>query len=379
MGIGNVVAKLTGLDRASAVAEFLASPPEWADSSHLDLVSSLYGLADSSGIQVNRRTAMSFPVIAKGRRLLATNLGRMTLVNRKGRANAPLQMAYLQQPEEHRPLAATLTWTADALYFYPRTWWIVQRRDAAGWPARGGVKLLDRKDAQFDAKGNLTHAWGKPVEPRDIIQFDAPDGGLLHDGQWLLRRAYVLYRAASLAEENPVPGIELHNNGNDKLSPTQIVSLLENWMEARRRYGVAYTDKSIAATPMKAPLENLLIEGRKAMDLDLARQAGLPAWAADVPVDGSSITYNSRESRGWELIDLFLSTYMTAITSRLSMNDTTPIGWTTEFNTDELTRAGMKARFDAYKVGIDGGFIDQAWIDAQEGEPMKLAGTENAA
>lgn len=369
--LADVALKLIGAEPATKLAEAIASPPAWADDRHLSIISQLYGLADSSNIVISRRTALGLPVVAKGRRMLATNLGRMTLVNRKGAGLAPMQMPYLQQPEADRPLAQTLTWTADALYFYPRTWWIIQKRDAAGWPARGGVKLLERPDAEFDADGKLIKAWGKPVEPRDVIQFDAPDGGLLHDGHNLVRRAVILNRAASLAEENPVPSINLENVGTTGLEGHQIVDLLENWMEARRRYGVGYTDKNIKATPLGIDNAQLLIDGRKQMDLDLARQVGLPAWAADVPVEGSTLKYENRSSRSWELIDLFLATYMTTIASRLSMNDTTPIGWTTAFDTDELTRPDMKTRFDTYKVGIDGGFIDQTWIEAQEGQPLK--------
>ncbi|MCC2034212.1 hypothetical protein [Microbacterium allomyrinae] len=369
--LGNAAAKFLGLEAAVQMQQLLASPPAWADSSHLSLIGELYGIADSSGIVVNRRTALGLPIVAKGRRLLATNIARMQLVNRKGAAPAPMQLAYLQQPEADRSLSATLTWTVDALYFYPRTWWIVQKRDAAGWPARGGVKLLDRKDAEFDKDGRLVGAWGKPVAARDVIQFDAPDGGLLHDGQTLLRRAFILNRAVSLAEENPVPSVNLENTGNEALLGTQIVELLESWMEARRRYGVGYTDKSIKATTLGISNSQLLIDGQKQMDVNLARQVGLPAWAADVAVEGASLNYSNRSSRAWELIDLFLSTYMTPITSRLSMNDTTPIGWSTAFSTDDLTRDDIKTRFETYAIGIEKNFIDQTWIEAQEGQQLK--------
>lgn len=372
--LGSAVAKFIGLEDAATLAQAIASPPAWADSSHLDtqLISQLYGLADSSGIFITRGTANGLPVVAKGRRLLAS-IGRMTLENHKGPGLAPMQMPYLQQPEEDRPLAETLVWTADALYYRPRTWWIVKRRDAAGWPARGGVKLLKWADAEFDEDGKLVKAWGEPVAPRDVIQFNSPDGGLLHDHHDLIRRAVILNRAASLAEANPVPSVNLENTGSDKLLAPQIVDLLESWMEARKRYGVAYTDKNIKATPMKAAVENLLISGRKQMDLDLSRVIGLPAWAADVPVEGSTINYINRPSKWWELIDLFLAPYMTAITARLTMNDCTPIGWTTQLNTDELTRPSQSERFDMYKVGRDGDFIDQAWIEAQEGQQLRSA------
>lgn len=358
---------------APAMSLAIKSPEDWADSSHLipaDL-EALFGITDASGIRISRRTAMGLDVVAKGRRVLATNLGRMPLVNKAGSKLAPLQMGYLQQPEADRPLAQTLIWTADALYFYPRTWWIVQRRDAFGWPAAGGVKLLDRKDAEFDDDGKVIKAWGKPVEDRDVIQFDAPDGGLLHDGLKTLRRAVVLDRAASLAEENPVPSVELHYDGNKPLEGDQIRQLLASWQAARAKYGAAYTDKTISAKTLGLDKEQLLLDAQNRMDIKLARQVGIPAWAADVALEGSTLNYQNRASRAWELIDLYLSTYTTAIGSRLSMNDCTPAGWSTEFDTEVLTRPDMKTRFETYKLGIDGGFIDQAWIDAQEGQSLR--------
>lgn len=358
---------------APAMSLAIKSPEDWADSSHLTPVDleSLFGLTDASGIRISRRVAMGLDVVAKGRRVLATNLGRMPLVNKAGSKLAPMQMGYLQQPEEDRPLAQTLIWTADALYFYPRTWWIVQRRDAFGWPAQGGVKLLDRKDAEFDDDGKVIKAWGKPVEDRDVIQFDAPDGGLLHDGLKTLRRAVVLDRAASLAEENPVPSVDLHYAGNKPMESDQIRALLASWQAARAKYGAAFSDKDINVKTLGLDKEQLLLDAQNRMDIKLARQVGIPAWAADVALEGSTLNYQNRASRAWELIDLYLSTYTTPIASRLSMNDCTPAGWSTEFDTEVLTRPDMKTRFETYKLGIDGGFIDQAWIDAQEGQSLR--------
>lgn len=86
------------------------------------------------------------------------------------------------------------------------------------------------------------------------------------------------------------------------------------------------------------------------------------------------MNYQNRQSRSWELIDLFLAKYMTAISARLSMPDLTPIGWRVEFNTDDLTKPDLKTRFETYKLGLDGKFIDQSWIEAQEGEPLILEG-----
>jgi hypothetical protein len=345
----------------------------WADGSHLDIIGELYGLADSSQIIISRRTAKSLPVVAKADRLLTTNLSRMRLVNRKGTLLAPMQMSWLQQPEKDRPLAATIIDIARGLFYEPCTWLIVKERDAYGWPARGGSQFLKRKDAEFDADGKLIGAWGTRLADAGWypIQFDAPDGGLLYDGQQMIRRAVILNRAASLAEENPVPSIDLHNTGSERLEAAQIAELLTSWRNARAKYGAGYTDSRVEAKPLGIQDSQLLIEAQRQMDINLARQTGAPAWAVDVALEGSSLNYQNRQSRAWELIDLYLTGYMTPISSRLSMNDVTPMGWTTEFDIDALTRPDQKTRFETYKVGIDGGFIDQTYIEAQEGQPMK--------
>lgn len=356
-----------------------ASP--WADSDHLGVVSGLLGLADNLDLYVSRDTAMDLSPIAKGRRVLVTNGARLALTNRKGAQPAPFTMPYLQQPEADRPLATTLTWTLDALLFYPRTWWIVQKRDYAGWPARGGVKLLARKDATIDGDGKLVAAWGERISDtdptaryrqRDVIQFDSPDGGLLREARGTIKRALILNAAASLAEGNPVPSLVLSNENGPALEGDQIRDLLNDWLEARKTYGAGYVGKGIKAVPLELGDGQLLIQGRKQMDLELARHVGAPAWALDVALEGSTLTYQNRSSRGWELIDLYLATYLTPIAARLSMPDTTPAGWDTVFDLDELTRADMKTRFETYKIGLEADFIDQSWIEAQERQSLKL-------
>lgn len=345
----------------------------WADGSHLSVVGELYGIADSTMFPVTRRMARSLPVIAKADRLLTTNLSRMPLVSKKGTQAAPIQMGWLQQPEADRALSETLKDLSRALFYEPETWLIVKQKDSYGWPARGGSKFLKRSDAGFDSAGNLETAWGKKIADEGwyVIQIDSPDGGLLYEGARILRRALILDRAAGNAEENPVPSIDLHYTGNQPLEENQITDLLDSWRRARANYGAGYTDKTIEAKSLGIQDSQLLIDAQRQMDLNLARQTGFPAWALDVVLEGASMNYQNRQSRAWELIDLGLTSFMTPITSRFSMNDVTPLGWHVEFDIDTLIRPDQATRFNTYKVGVDGGFIDQTWIEAQEGQPLK--------
>lgn len=363
MGIIERAATALGFTKLTVTQAGLASP--YAGESHLEsiLFSELFGFADR--IAVNRTSAMELDVVSKVRNVIAQQSARLPLFDEKNRQRNTVQRNILSQPDPAVPLSTTLQWTADHLFFYPCTEWVVLTRDANGFPDR--ARHVPWAEAARDTEGNLTHAWGKPVDVADVIRFDSPlAGGLLAHGKNAIQRAIIVGRAAAVAEDNPVPSFELHNEGDD-LDPEEIDEALARWMQGRKKYGVGYTSKQIKATAHGQRLEQLLIEGQKRADLMLVRKAGAPAWVADVAVDGQSLTYNNRASRNWELIDLLLAPYLTAITDRLSLGDVTPRGWKVKADTDELTRDDMKTRFEAYKIGVDSGFVSQEQINAWEG------------
>lgn len=348
--------------------EVLKSP--WSDSSELTrwTLDDLFGVTmDPTAVRVNRATAMRVATVAKARNTVATTVGRLALYNQKGNRRAPQQMSLLAQPERSVPLSTTLTWTVDALIFYPCTWWHVVQRDSYGWPM--WVEWIDRSRATLDANGRLAKIDNVEVEPKDVIRFDSPLGtGLLDIARDTLARAIKINRAAANAEENPVPSIDLHHeDGNATLTKEEIADLVEQWRQARIKGSVAYTPKSIKANTLGVQPEQLLIDGRKQIQLELARHLNVPAWALDVELGGSSLTYQNRQSRNAELIDLALSPYMQAIVGRLSLGDVTPQGWRVLFDTDDLTKPDQKTRFDTYKVGIDGGFVTAEQVTEWEG------------
>lgn len=295
-----------------------------------------------------------------------TMLSRLDLyVERRGLRNDTL-LPWLGRPEVGTPLATTLQWTLDDLFYYPASWWLVTGRDAYGWPTT--FERIDRSRATFDTTGNLTMVDMKPVAPADTIRFDSPLGeGFLNTASRDIKRAIALNMSAALAEDNPVPTVELHNESGIELNQTEIDDLLEAWSSARRKRGVAYTPKGIKVNTYGQQPQQLLIDGRKQISIDLIRHANMPAWAASTAIDGGDMNYENRASRNWELLDLVLSSFATAITGRLSMTDITPRGWNIKFDLEQLTRPAQLERFQAYEIGKRAGFIDNAWIQAQEG------------
>lgn len=344
----------------------LASP--WSDTEHLENVDLVDLFYLGENVRMDRGNAMKLATVARVRNAVAGRLGGLPLFYvRGGQRDAASPMKLLQQPDPSRTRSSIITWTVDQLMFYPCTWWIVRARDSYGWPA--ACELVMHGDAELDRDGNLIKVKSVPVAAADVIRFDAPNAGLLVDGERTLRRAVVVEMAAAKAEDNPVPSFELHNDG-DQLTKTEIETVLGNWVNGRRKYGVGYTSKGIKTQAHGQAPEQLLIDARKRIDLELVRHMNAQAWIADVAVDGSSLTYANLSQRNRDLIDTTLAPYMAAIADRLSLGDVTPRGWEVRFDTDQLTRDDMKTRFETYAIGLAQKFITQEQIAAWEGWPV---------
>lgn len=342
----------------------LASP--WAGENSLARVdlASLFYIGES--LVLDRGAAMKLATVSKVRNMVAGTVGRLPLYDVKNGARNTYLRPILTQPDPNRPRSSVLTWTVDQLIFYPCTWWVVRARDSYGWPAE--VELVMHGDAETDTAGNLRRVRGVPVVDRDVIRFDSPTSGLLIDGERTLRRAMVIELAAAKAEDNPVPSFELHNVG-DNLTADEVDMLLQHWVDNRRKYGVAYTNKALETKAHGAAPEQLLIDGRKRVDLELVRHMNAQAWMADVPVEGSSITYANVQDRWRDAVNISFAPYMSAIADRLSMRDVTPLGWQVFFDADQLTQDTQAVRFANYALGKGAGFVTDAQIFEWEGWP----------
>lgn len=370
MGFKDTVKRVLAAGNASTV---LRSP--WSDSTHLgDVVfDGVFGI-DVQG-PVSRSAAIKLATVAKGRDVLTGRVSRLPLVDKfKGK---PLDKTrrLLTQPELGYSLVNTLTWTFDDMFFCGVAWWLVTERDFTGYPSR--VSLLRPGQYETDDAGQLVKANGRPVRPGDGIRFDGPHEGLLERGCDTIRRAVRLNRAAAKAEDNPVPSIDLHNEG-ENINAEEIKALTSSWERARTTSGVGYSSKGIKVNVLGQSSEQLMIDGRKAINLELARHMGAPEWAVSVAQEGSSFNYTNKASRNTELIDEFLAPYMAAFTSRLSMGDITPHGTTVDFDTSTLTADDTTTRYANYKTGIELGLFDLEYAQEAEGLDPKGPNTNEA-
>jgi hypothetical protein len=315
-------------------------------------------LFDLEYIPVTRSTGMGIGVLAKGRHLITTVVGGFPIVGMRGNEAMADQPLICRQPEPGRPRSVTITWAMDAMYWYGRVWYVVVDRypEAEGGRPRR-VRWVPEWEAEIDPQGRLVKAFAAAVEQRDVIRVDGPHEGLLNFATGLIREAIAIEAAAANAADNPVPSIDLHQVGGNPLGDTEIDALTARWVASRKKKGggVGYTNANIEAKVLGQPVEQLLIAARQQSDLNLIRAAGLPAWAGDVPIEGSNITYSNSPSRTRELLDLSADAYMRAWADRFSMDDILPAGQWCLFDTTGILRGNFKERMEGYKAAIDAG------------------------
>lgn len=360
-----------GVTASTADQTGVLSP--YAGPSHLEtaVLDGLWPSADDN-VAVTRGAAMRVSAVARGRNIICQQIGRVAWEARNGTSRPKVQPSIITQPEgQSRARALTYTWTADALLFFGRAWWIVLERDSAGKPKR--VQWIREDQISWDEKTGYLVA-GKRIPDADVIRIDGPHEGLLSFGQDVLKAGRSIAKAYGRTAANPTPAVELHQTMGDKMSDTEIDRLIARWIKARNspNGGVGFTNQAIELKTHGLPAEQLLIAGRKAVTLEVAQAMNLPAWALDGEVSGSSITYSNSPSRMRELLDLTLSGYLDAIAGRLSLDDVLPHGTWARPLTEQLTTPDFADRMNGYKAAQDAGIYTADQCRAIEtGTPLE--------
>jgi len=327
----------------------VASP--WADRTPLEAVT-IAGLFDAEALVLTRSQVIGNPVVARGRDLIAVTIGRLPIFAVQAAGRLPTQPSWLQQPEAGRPRSTTVTWTVDDLLFYGVAFWEIVSRDFTNRPNR--FRWLPRQQCDVrPSTGELLSCAGRAIT--DYIRFDGPHEGLITRARQSIIDARHAMRSYARAADNPVPSIDLHQTGGAPLDDVEQRQLIDSWAAARRGQngGVAYTNQVVDARVLGVPVENLLIDTLKRVDLDLTRHMNLPAWATDAPVEGQNLTYQNVQGAARQLIDYTLAGYITAIADRLSLDDVLPHLTWAEIDTDSLTLPDFAARMAGYKAAQD--------------------------
>lgn len=270
---------------------------------------------------MTRAEAMTVPAVARARMLIAGSIAQVPLHAYTGTDKAALQPAWIARTDGPLSPFHRMLWTIDDLLFFGWSLWSVSRDDF-GAVATAGRVPFDRWD--FDTDGHI-EVDGSKVNNDQVILIPGVSEGLVNNAARSIRHASKLINAAEVAAETPIPALELHQTNDAPMTPEAIAELCAQWAAARKgtNGGVAYTNSAIQLIEHGSPSEQLLIDGRNAAAVDIARACGLPAAMLDATGPTASLTYETTEGRTRELIDFGLAPYLAAVSSRLSLDDMT--------------------------------------------------------
>lgn len=335
----------TALRLASAVADpapRLLAP--WAgDSTLTTLVWS--DLLDVDALPLDRAAAMAVPAMARARHLICGSIASCPLVVIRDGVTLDPVYAPTWSYRTDGPVSPyhRMLWTVDDLLFTGWSLWHAAL-DVAGFPT-----TLDRvpRDAWSFGPDGLTvvDADGRPLDAATHVLLPGPHEGLLAFAGRTLRSASKMERAAARHAANPVPSVELSQEVDVELDPAEKDKMIADWVRGRASESgaVAFTSYGVKANVLGAVPEQLLIEGRNAAAVDVARHASIPAAMLDATTAGASLTYETTEGRNGQFLDYGVSLYLDAIAARLSQDDVVPRGTRVAFDTSALTAVSRGA------------------------------------
>lgn len=292
-------------------------------------------------LPMTRLEAMTVPAVARARRIICGAIAGMSLHVLRGDEVLPQQPSWLDRTDGALSPYHRMLWTVDDLMFWGWSLWSLTRG------TDGAVLTADRipwDRWDFDTVGRIV-VDGELVADSSVCLIPGVDEGILWNGKNAIRHAARLLAAADKAATTPSAQTELHQTNDAPMTKEDRAQLIADWVAARRgdNGGVAMTPKSIEVRELGAANEHLLIDGRNAAAVDVARTVGVPAVMIDASPNSASLTYSTTESRNQELVDYGLAPYMSAISARLGMDDMCPRGQRVQFDAENFVGPGARA------------------------------------
>lgn len=287
-----------------------------------------------------RAQAMRIPTVNRARRTICNSVARMPLAAYSGDSKIANQPAWIDRTDGPVSPYHRMLWTVDDILFYGWSAWAVQRDDAGMVSAADRIPFDAWRFRDEDGAVLFTDADGEEFQASEgsVILIPGSDEGLLIGSDTIIQHATDLLSSAAKAMRNPSAYLELHQTNDVVISDTDRERIISAWQKARagENGGVAFTSAGIEVREHGAPLEHLLVEGRNAASLDVARAMGIPGLVVDATTEGASLNYQTSESKARDLIDYGLSAFMSPISARLGMDDVVPEGISIKFDLEDV-------------------------------------------
>lgn len=347
-----------GLSKTEPAIKAQYAPPVMADTYQYQIPYNL--------LTIDRISAMSIPAVARCRNLICGVVGSMELSLQLKRTDEDIpKLPWMDQPSLNQPLPVTLAFTCDSLLFFGVAYWEITEVYADnGYPARFNWVANSRVIPKYNKtntfiEGYQVDGFIRPMSGvGSLVTFQSMTDGILNTGARTLTSALDLDKAAAVAAATPMPSGVLKNSGAD-LGEAEVQGLLSAWRNARNNRSTAYLTSTLDFQPAAfSPKDMMLNEAKQYMATEIARLCNVPAYYISADMN-NSMTYSNVQDERRQFVSLSLQPYISAIESRLSMNDITPSTQYIEFDLDSgFLRANPMERLNVIEKMLNLGLID---------------------
>jgi HK97 family phage portal protein len=292
-------------------------------------------------VAVTRTQALQVPSIKRCRDLIAGTIAAIPLEYYKkstGEVIAPPR--WVEQPSKHQPRFETLYFTLDSLLMYGVSYWQITetyledgRMASAQWVANNRVTFNTDSVNSFVTEYYLDGKTLPMSGVGSLITFQK-DEGILATGGLTIRAALDAQHAASVALATPSATGFLKNTGAD-LPAAEVSGLLAAWKRARSNNGTAYLTSTIDYQTIGfSPKDMGYNDAIQNLATECARLCSVDPYYVSAS-QNTTMTYANVQDERKQMVAFTLQPYVSAIESRLSMDDISTAGHYVKFCLDD--------------------------------------------
>jgi HK97 family phage portal protein len=333
-----------------------------------------YGGYNNFASAILRQDAVGVPSVSRCRNLICGTIATipMEMYSLSTGEEIPT-LTWIDQPDKRQPRSVTMAWTVDSLFMYGVAYWLVTEvYQDDNRPARFSWVQNDRVTVKYNALNTeveyymINNIRVPETGVGSLVTFQALDQGLLLRSQSTIRAALDIEKAAAIAAQTPQPSGYIKNNGAD-LPDQQVQGILNNWKLARQNRATAYLTSTLDYNVTQfTPKDMMYNEAKQYFATELARACNIPAYMIDAETF-RGMTYQNIIDGRKEFFAYSLAPFVTAIESRLSMDDLTPRGQQVKFDLDDT----FLRPDPATRIAVLGQMLTLGLIDVNQAKQME--------
>lgn len=325
-----------------------------------------------AGVDVNTETALSVPAIWRATTMISDIVGMLPIHAYRNDQRLEPNARILEKPDPFETRVTTFAAMAAAMILHGNYIAILGDAGTTGYPdsfypvnpdrvsiiRRNGQRVY--RITRTEEDGVQTSREYAQSEILHIPYFTLPGevagvGIVAAQRQGIGAAVAVLEYASRYFDGGAMPSY-LIKSDNPDLNEQEAALLKTKWMESyggRSRVPAVMNATTNIETLTANANDSQLIEARQQSLSDASNIVGVPGTYVNAP--NTTRTYSNVESQALEL----LRTSIMPITSRIesAMTELLPRGQEAKFSYDSLLRADTLSRYQAYQMGLSGGFL----------------------